>query len=73
MPVPYCIYSEISSESAVWESKGRCTRDTADIVSVQKVEIIEGAVCVDHVRLCLSIPPKMNVSQFAGYMKSSFI
>ena len=36
MPVPYCVYSEISEESAVWESKGRCARDTADVVPIQE-------------------------------------
>ena len=33
------------------------------------VEIIEGAVCPDHVHLCVSIPPKLSVSQFMGYLK----
>ena len=28
-----------------------------------------GAVCVDHVHLCLSIPSKIMVSQFVGYLK----
>ena len=36
---------------------------------VQKVEIIEGAVCADHVHLCLSIPPKIKISEFMGYLK----
>ena len=35
----------------------------------KKVEIIEGAVCVDHVHLCLSIPPKLAISEFMGYLK----
>ena len=35
----------------------------------KKVEILEGAVCKDHVHLCLSIPPKMSVSDFMGYLK----
>lgn len=35
----------------------------------KKVEIIEGAVRPDHVHLCLSIPPKIMVSQFVGYLK----
>ena len=35
----------------------------------KKVEIIEGAVCEDHVRLCLSTPPKLSVSEFMGYLK----
>jgi len=35
----------------------------------KKVEIIEGAVCLDHVHLCVSIPPKQSVSEFMGYLK----
>ena len=35
----------------------------------KKVEIHEGAVCADHVHLCLSIPPKLSVSEFMGYLK----
>ena len=33
------------------------------------VEILEGEVCPDHVYLLLSIPPKMSVSSFMGYLK----
>ena len=33
------------------------------------VEIIAGAVCADHVHLCVSIPPKLSISDFVGYLK----
>mgnify|MGYP000855380158 FL=1 len=33
------------------------------------ITIIEGAVCSDHVHICVSIPPKLSVSQFVGYLK----
>ncbi len=33
------------------------------------VEIVAGAVCSDHVHLCVSIPPKLSVSDFVGYLK----
>ena len=33
------------------------------------VEIIEGEVCADHVHILVSIPPKMSVSVFMGYLK----
>lgn len=33
------------------------------------IEIIEGAVCKDHVHLCVSIPPIYSVSEFVGYLK----
>lgn len=47
--------------------------DVRDIIKTlcnyKGVEIIEGAVCIDHVHLCVSIPPKMSVSEFMGYLK----
>ena len=33
------------------------------------VAIVEGSVCVDHIHLCLKIPPKLSVSEFMGYLK----
>lgn len=35
----------------------------------KKVEIVAGAVCADHVHLCVSIPPKLSISDFMGYLK----
>ena len=33
------------------------------------VEIIEGNLCIDHVHMCLAIPPKYAVSMVVGYLK----
>ncbi len=33
----------------------------------KKVQIVEGAVCADHVHMCVKIPPKESVSEFMGY------
>ncbi len=33
------------------------------------VEIVEGNRMPDHVHLLISIPPKMSVSSFMGYLK----
>lgn len=33
------------------------------------VEIIEGHIMPDHVHMLVSIPPKLSVSQFMGYLK----
>ncbi len=33
------------------------------------VEIIEGKLMVDHVHILVSIPPKISVSSFMGYLK----
>ncbi|MGA1871427.1 MAG: IS200/IS605 family transposase [bacterium] len=35
----------------------------------KKVEILAGSICVDHVHVCLKIPPKISVSEFMGYLK----
>lgn len=35
----------------------------------KNVEIIAGAVCIDHVHLNIAIPPKLSVSDFMGYLK----
>ena len=52
---------------------GQVKTDVREILKTlcgyKKVEIIEGAVCADHVHLCLSIPPKQSVSEFMGYLK----
>jgi len=33
------------------------------------VEIIEANACKDHVHMLVSIPPKLSISQFMGYLK----
>ena len=52
---------------------GQVRKDVREIIKVlckyKKVEIVEGAECVDHVHLCVSIPPKLSVSSFMGYLK----
>ena len=52
---------------------GQVRADVREIIQTlckyKGVEIIEGAVCIDHVHICVSIPPKMSVSTFMGYRK----
>ena len=33
------------------------------------VEILEGEICPDHIHMLVSIPPKMSVSGFMGFLK----
>ena len=33
------------------------------------VDVIEGNGCIDHIHVCLSIPPKYSVSTIVGYLK----
>ena len=52
---------------------GQVRADIRDIIktlcSYKNVEIVEGAVCVDHIHLCVSIPPKLSIASFMGYLK----
>lgn len=34
----------------------------------KKIEIVAGAVCADHVHLCMSISPKLSISDFVDYL-----
>ena len=53
-----------------YEEKRLTIRDILRTICGWKgVEIIEGEVCPDHIHLLLSIPPKMSVSYFVGYLK----
>ena len=33
------------------------------------VEVIEGEICPDHIHMLVSIPPKMSIAGFMGYLK----
>ena len=52
---------------------GAVRRDVREVIrklcEMKNVEVIEGAVCSDHVHLYVAIPPKMSVSSFMGYLK----
>ncbi len=46
---------------------GRVREDVREVIkslcNYKGIEIIDGSVCMDHVHLCVSIPPKMSVSE----------
>lgn len=35
----------------------------------KEVEIIEAHACIDHIHMYVSIPPKLSVSSFVGFLK----
>lgn len=52
---------------------GKMRQDVKEIITklceFKQVEILEGSASIDHVHLCLKIPPKLSVSEFMGYLK----
>ena len=52
---------------------GQVKKDVHEIIMTlcgyKNVKITAGAVCIDHVHLCIELPPKYSVSSFMGYLK----
>ena len=52
---------------------GRIKADIREILKklceYKNIEIVEGAICADHIHICVSIPPKLSVADFMGYLK----
>lgn len=52
---------------------GKIKRDIGkilrDLCARKKVEIIEASACIDHIHMLVSIPPKIAISDFVGYLK----
>ena len=52
---------------------GRLRQDVGPILrrlcEYKGVGILEGKACIDHIHLCLSIPPKYAVATIVGYIK----
>jgi putative transposase len=52
---------------------GKIKKDIGQILrklcEYKGIEIIEASLCPDHIHMLVSIPPKMSVSSFMGYLK----
>src|SRR3712207_2162991 len=52
---------------------GKIKKDIGQILrklcEYKGVEIIEANACADHIHMLVSIPPKLSVAQFMGYLK----
>ena len=64
----WCLHQSIG-ERFLQREKRRYKRDNKDSLYLERVDIIEGEVCPDHIHLLLSIPPKLSVLSFMGYLK----
>ncbi len=52
---------------------GKLRKEIGDILRklcmYKGVELLEGKACIDHIHMCMSIPPKYSVSNIVGYLK----
>ena len=51
------------------ENRERIMRLIKGLMNNMGIEIVEGAMCIDHVHLSLRIPPKYSVAKIMGYLK----
>ncbi len=49
--------------------KGDIGKIIRTLCDYKKVEILEANACPDHIHMLVSIPPKISVSSFMGYLK----
>ena len=49
--------------------KGNIGKIIRQLCEMKKVEIIEAEACPDHIRMLVSIPPNISVSQLVGYLR----
>ena len=52
---------------------GQLRTDVREIIQTlynyKGIEIVSGAVCIDHVHMLIEIPPKISVASFLGFLK----
>ena len=69
LQVSYSVCTKVPQKN-IFREKRLAIRDIIRTLCAWKgVEIIEGEICPDHVHLMLSIPPKISISSFMGYLK----
>lgn len=69
LQVSYSVCTKVPQKN-IFRGKRLAIRDIIRTLCAWKgVEIIEGEICPDHVHLMLSIPPKISISSFMGYLK----
>ncbi|WKZ20555.1 MAG: IS200/IS605 family transposase [Candidatus Jettenia sp. CY-1] len=69
MQVPCGVGAEKARESCVWKITPRDRNATKELCEYKGVEFLEGKACIDHIHMCVSIPPKYSISKIVGYLK----
>lgn len=69
MPIPYCFIPKYRKKVLYGKVKEDVREIKNTLCRYKNVEIIAGAVCIDHVHISVAIPPKISISEFMGYLK----
>ena len=69
MQISHSASTEISQESDIRKAKKRYWKILRTLCDYKHVEIIEAHAMPDHIHMLVSIPPKLAVADFMGYLK----
>ena len=69
LQVSYCICTKVQEEGVFRRKRLEIREIIRKLCQWKGVEIIAGEVCPYHIHILVSIPPKISVSGFMGYLK----
>ena len=61
--------SEVPAKSNLWTTRKEIGFILRKLCEYKGIEIIEAKACIDHVHLCIAVPPKYAVANIVGYLK----
>ena len=68
LQVPHSFCAKVQKKGILCKKALEIREILRQLCEWKGVEIIEGEVCPDHIHILVSIPPKMSVSGFMGYL-----
>ena len=69
LQISYCVCAEVQKASYLWEAESRNRENSTKFMWKKGVEVLEAEACADHIHMLVSIPPRMSVADFMGYLK----
>ena len=64
-----CLHQSIEGKSFITNTEKTFEKYSRCLCDWKGVEILEGHLMPDHIHMLVSIPPKISVSSFMGYLK----
>ena len=69
MQISYSVCAEIPETNHLWKLKDDIGKILRTLCERKGVTIHEAEACPDHIHMLVSIPPKISVADFMGYLK----
>ena len=73
MQISHRVRAEVPEKSVLWRKAEGIGKILRKLCEWKGIEIHEAELCPDHVHMLVSIPPKVSVSSFMGYLKGKAV